>query len=318
MRSGVGELDPPVGVVDLACGFGRSLDRHDPPPTSGPRQRMARTNRGGMPPGGFLNAVWPAPCTAAAPGASAGSSQLVQACTGSRARAADRRPATPVVRDVLDLDVGIDAVVLDHPVAAFESHMPKSGIVTAPPSTSGRLCADADEPAPRALADDRTRAPSGGSSTGTQSPPEPAYSFTRMHFGPSIAVDGVRKLVAVAGRPVRPRRALQPLDEEVGDEPAAVEALVDDDPVLVDLRVVLLRELLDARDRGVRHVDVGDAARRSPSPPSRDSSSTQSRVAQRGLVRDRRHDVGARLRVGRATFATVIAVCLPAVPTNAA
>src|SRR5262249_61162211 len=108
-------------------------------------------------------------------------------------------------------------------------------------------------------------------------------------------VDGARRraiVVTVTARPVGERGAVQALDEEVGDDATAVEALVDDDSLPVDLRVVLLGEFLDAGGGRVGHVDVGDAPARGLRhlvaggvPPSA--------IAQRGLARGRLHDVGA-------------------------
>src|SRR5439155_25196691 len=122
-------------------------------------------------------------------------------------------------------------------------------------------------------------------------------------LGPVDPGGGRAGAAAVAVGPGDPGLAPQTLHEEVGDEAAAVEALVDDDPVLVDLRVVLLGELLDAVDRGAGHVDIshlpvgrlGDlrAVARHPG-----------RVAQGRFVRDRHHRVAAWLGIAgrRADF----------------
>lgn len=66
--------------------------------------------------------------------------------------------------------------------------------------------------------------------------------------------------LAFAGRPPREQRSVQQIDDVVGDEPAAVEALVDDDGVARELREEVASEIAVPATGCVGQVDVGDAA----------------------------------------------------------
>ena len=128
---------------------------------------------------------------------------------------------------------------------------------------------------------------------GSKSPPDPAVSSMIITLGPWIEAAGVSKIVAVAHRPVADERPAQHVDVVVRDLAAAVEALVDDDGVLVRLRIEVALEIGVAGLGGVGHVDVRDAPAgcrvdllQVPLDPVA--------IAQRGFVLDR-HDLhGAR------------------------
>ena len=114
-------------------------------------------------------------------------------------------------------------------------------------------------------------------------------------FGPWIAARRRLEVGAVARRPVADERPAQDVDVVVGDLAAAVEALVDDDRVLVRLREEVALEVGVARAGGVGHVDVGDA----PAGGLVDLAQVALdpvAVAQRQLARDR-HDLH-RARAG--------------------
>ena len=126
---------------------------------------------------------------------------------------------------------------------------------------------DADEAAPRALADER------------------AHLVLAEHPRQEIAaragglVDDHRlrplnrrerrlEVGAVAHRPVGDERPAQDVDVVVGDAAAAVEPLVDDDRVLVDLRIEVALEVACARSRRCSARRRRRRGRRSPCRPS--------------------------------------------------
>ena len=67
------------------------------------------------------------------------------------------RPARTDSGIVLHLDVGIDAVALDDPLARRATTEPNSGTKIWPPSISGTVAGDAHHAAPGALADQRAQ-----------------------------------------------------------------------------------------------------------------------------------------------------------------
>ena len=67
-------------------------------------------------------------------------------------------------------------------------------------------------------------------------------------------------LQAFAGRPVIEQRPAQIIDDIVGNQATAVEALVDDGPFLADLGKEIAVEIGVAADVGVCQVDIGQAA----------------------------------------------------------
>ena len=123
----------------------------------------------------------------------------------------------------------------------------------------GRGAADADETAPGARADERTdpgllEVRGEGIAAGT------APAVDQHHLRPAVRDRRPLPALAVAHGPVRQDRAVQQLDEAVGDLAAAVPALVDDQPVLLPLPHELPHELVLRVDAGALHVDVADAA----------------------------------------------------------
>ena len=71
----------------------------------------------------------------------------------------------------------------------------------------------------------------------------------------------LRELLA-STRPVAENRPVEQLDHPVGNEAAAVVAVVDDHRVFVDLRIEILEQLAIAFVRRVRKMDVADTAAR--------------------------------------------------------
>ena len=80
-----------------------------------------------------------------------------------------------------------------------------------------------------------------------------------MAFGPSWAKPGVRSSRCRAG-PIRERAAREVLDHAIGDESAAVVAVVDDQGRLARLAVEQLLQHAVTVVRGVRQMDVADLA----------------------------------------------------------
>ena len=95
---------------------------------------------------------------------------------------------------------------------------------------------------------------------GSMSPPEPAPSSISITFGPKTAALGRPPVGPVPRGPAAHRFLSQEIDVVVGDLPAAVEPLVDDERILVDLREEVALEVGQALEGGVRHVDVADLA----------------------------------------------------------
>ncbi len=156
--------------------------------------------------------------------------------------------------------VGIDAVVFDDPFAAVVGGPEgEFGGGDEAAIAQGNATGDADEAAPRARAYD------GPDFFAMEKPWESiaarAGEFVDEHH--LRAVDGDRgpaNVVAFAGREDGQELALEFFRVEVGDLAAGVAALVDDDAVFVELGAELFIEGDDARDGGVWHVHVADAA----------------------------------------------------------
>src|SRR5205807_6599597 len=100
-----------------------------------------------------------------------------------------------------------------------------------------RIVVDADQPTPGFLADERAEA------RFAEVPRErvaarPGHLVNQHHLRPVDRADRVRAVFALARRDATHRWATQVVNDVVGDVAAAVEALVNDDGLLVRLREV--------------------------------------------------------------------------------
>src|SRR5262245_15668834 len=164
----------------------------------------------------------------------------------------------PGLRIEFDLDVGRDAVVLDLPLAfgRVEGEVWRGNRAAV---NQRRVAADAHESAPRAFADQR--ADLGAAEHIGQIIAAGARILVDQHrLRPRHHAEGLAPIVAVAHRPVAHQRLLQVIDHVIGGLSAAVEALVNDRPLLVELCEIVAVEELVAAPRGVGQVDVGQLA----------------------------------------------------------
>src|SRR5215469_2450459 len=165
-------------------------------------------------------------------------------------------PGLELPRIRLDLDVRIDAVILDDPLRVEPVHA-RLGNRDITAVEQCPIAADAPYTAPGARADERSDAvfakpvreqiAVGGGEVIDQTHLRPDKNLLRNRHA------GARSIGRHADQ-----YAAQPVEHDLVDESTAVPAVVHDERAPVELRIELAHELLHAERLHVRHVDVTD------------------------------------------------------------
>src|SRR6202042_775711 len=125
------------------------------------------------------------------------------------------------------------------------------------------IAADADEASPRAHADDRPEMRL------AEEPRKRVAARARelvndQHLRTVNSEQRVERRLAVAWNEDRLGPPAEIVDDVVGDLTSVIEALVENDTLLVDLREIVAVEVREATVLGVRQIDVGELSATEP------------------------------------------------------